>query len=142
MAAVKGVNATKAAAGFTGENIINEAMDHAIERVIFDTYEASALATTSTITLGTLIPVGARITGMTFMWDDMGSTVTFKAGDAGDDDRYIVAGTSVTTANGAANINATDGLGYVITGTSDTQIVVTTAGIWTGTFKMLLRYII
>lgn len=142
MSAVLGVNATLAAAGFTGSNIIDQATNKCYERVMFDTYEASALANASTITMGTLIPTGARIIGLTFQWDDMGSTVTFKAGDDTDDDRYVVSGTSVTTANGAVNINAVNGLGYVVTGTADNQIIVTTAGIWTGTFKMVLRYII
>lgn len=139
MATVKGVNATKAAAGFIGANIIDQGQKGVV-RAMFDTYEASALENASTITMGTLLPVGATIVDVIFQWDDMGSTVTFKAGDAGDDDRYVVSGTSVTTANGRTNMNAIAGNGYKITGTNDTQIVVTTAGIWTGTFNMTVLY--
>lgn len=142
MSAVKGVNATLAANGSTGSNIIDQANIGAGVKIVYDEYEASALANASTITLGTELPVGARILDVRFCWDDMGSTVTFKAGDADDDDRYIVSGTNVTTANGSTGINAITGFGYQIDGDDDTQIVVTTAGIWTGTFKMLLTYAI
>jgi hypothetical protein len=141
MSAVLGVNATKQSAGFIGSNIIDQGY-RGLERCIYDEYEASALANASTITLGEKLPVGAVITDMKFIWDDMGSTVTMKVGDAADDDRYVVASTSVTTANGACTINACDGLGYKITGTNDTQIVVTTAGIWTGTFRMVVKYVL
>ncbi len=139
MSAVLGVNATKQNTGFIGENIIDQGYK-GVERCIYDVYEASALATASTIKMGTLLPVGAVITDLKFIWDDMGSTVTMKVGDAADDDRYVVSGTSLTTANGACTINACDGLGYKITGTNDTQIVVTTAGIWTGTLRMVVKY--
>lgn len=142
MSAVKGVNATLEAAGSFGSNIIDQATVGAGVKLMYDEYEASGLANASTITMGTTLPVGARILDIRFMWDDMGSTVTFKAGDAGDDDRYVVSGTSVSTANGATSINAIAGFGYVITGTDDTQIVLTTAGIWTGTLKMLVTYAI
>jgi len=140
MSAVLGVNATKEAAGFTGSNILDQGQAGAFVKAIVEEYEASALENASTITMGTLLPVGATILDVIFQWDDMGSTVTFKAGDAGDDDRYIVASTDVTTANGKASISNVAGRNYVITGTNDTQIVVTTAGIWTGTFKMTVLY--
>lgn len=141
MSAVLGVNATKQSAGFIGENIIDQGYK-GMERVISDYYEASSLANASTIQLGVALPVGAVISGMQFIWDDMGSTVSFKAGDTADDDRYVVSGTSVTTANGSCQINACDGLGYKITGTNDTQLIVTTAGIWTGTFRVIIRYVL
>jgi hypothetical protein len=141
MASVLGVNATKLAAGFIGTNIIDQGYK-GVERVIYDEYEASALANASTIKMGTLLPVGAVISDIKFIWDDMGSTVTMKVGDVADDDRYVVSGTSLTTANGSCTINACDGLGYKITGTNDTQIVVTTAGIWTGTLRMVVKYVL
>jgi hypothetical protein len=49
---------------------------------------------------------------------------------------------TVTTANGSTDINAIAGFGYVITGTSDTQIIITVAGVWSGTLKMLVEYAI
>ena len=139
MSAVLGVNATKQAAGFIGSNILDQGQKGGVN-VMFDTYEASALANASTITMGTKLPVGATIVDVIFQWDDMGSTVTFKAGDATDDDRYIVASTDVTTANGKASISNIAGRGYKVTGVSDDQIIVTTAGIWGGTFTMTLLY--
>jgi hypothetical protein len=139
MSSVLGVNATKAAAGFIGANILDQGQRAGIN-VMFDTYEASDLANASTITMGTKIPVGATIVDVIFQWDDMGSTVTFKAGDAADDDRYVVASTDVTTANGKASISNIAGRGYKVTGVNDDQIVVTTAGIWGGTFSMTLLY--
>jgi hypothetical protein len=140
MAAVLGVNATKQAAGFIGSNILDQGMTGGFVKAIVDTYEASGLANASTIKMGTLLPVGATILDVIFQWDDMGSTVTFKAGDAADDDRYVVASTDVTTANGKASISNIAGRNYVITGTNDQQIIVTTAGIWTGTFNMTVLY--
>jgi hypothetical protein len=139
MSAVLGVNATKAAAGFIGANILTQGQNGGVN-VMFDTYEASALANASTITMGQKIPVGATIVDVIFQWDDMGSTVTFKAGDAADDDRYVVASTDVTTANGKASISNIAGRGYKVTGVNDDQIIVTTAGIWGGTFTMTLLY--
>jgi hypothetical protein len=141
MSAVLGVNATKQSSGFTGANIIDQGY-RGLERCIYDEYEASALATASTITMGEYLPVGAVVTDIVFMWDDMGSTVTFKAGVSADDDKFVVASTNVTTANGSTRINNVDGLGFKVTGTSDTQVIVTTAGIWTGTFKMVLKYVL
>jgi len=141
MSAVLGVNATKAAAGFIGANILDQGQNGTV-KAIFDTYEASALANASTITMGQKLPVGATIVDVIFQWDDMGSTVTFKAGDATDDDRYIVASTDVTTANGKASISNIAGRGYKITGVADDQIIVTTAGIWGGTFSMTVLYAI
>jgi hypothetical protein len=141
MANFDGVNAAKATLGFIGENIINQGQK-GIERCIFDSYEASALANASTITMGTALPVGAVISDVQFIWDDMGSTVTFKAGVAADDDKFVVAGTSVSTANGSVRINNVDGLGFQVTGTNDTRVIVTVAGIWTGTLKMALKYVL
>lgn len=141
MTAALGVNATLANSGSTGQNIIDQKNIGCIVKASYDYYEASSLANASTITLFTPLPVGARIVNLRFIWDDMGSTVTFKAGDATDDDRYVVSGTSVSTANGSTVICACDGLGYQITGTADTQIIVTTAGIWTGTLRAVVEYI-
>lgn len=141
MSDVLGVNATKQNAGFIGANIIDQGYK-GFERVIYDEYEASALANASTIKMGTKLPVGAVVVDMKFIWDDMGSTVTMKVGDAADDDRYVVSGTSLTTANGSCTINACDGLGYKVTGTNDQQIIVTTAGIWTGTLRMVVKYVL
>jgi hypothetical protein len=87
MAEYLGVNATLAAAGSTGSNIIGQATVNAAVKAIYEEYEASALANASTLNMGTLLPVGARILHVRFMWDDMGSTVTMKVGDAADDDR-------------------------------------------------------
>ena len=140
MANYYGVNATKAAAGFIGENIINQGYNGK-ETVLYDEYEADALANASTITLFEKLPVGAVVTEMQMMNDDMGSTVTVKVGDAGDDDRYIVA-TSVTTANTKTDMNNIAGFGYKITGTDDTQVIATVAGVLTGTLKFIVKYVL
>ena len=141
MAAVKGVNATKADFPI-GSSIIDQGTMNSKVVAVYDQYTAAALETASTITMGGKIPKGARIVDLVLFSDDMGSTVTMKVGDAGDDDRYIAAGSNVTNANDRAALNLTAGFGYQVTGVNDDQIVITTAGIWTGTIKMILEYMI
>jgi len=153
MAAVKGVNRTKADLPI-GSSILGQATSDAKVCMIYDTYEASALENASTIAMGTKLPVGARVINVILYSDDMGSTVTCDVGDADDADRYLD-GINVTNANdvhsllGAdTRLGEIDGFGYVVLGTGavsggdDTQVIITTAGIWTGTLKLMVIYAI
>lgn len=152
MSAVYGVNATKFLTP-TGSNILDQATFNAEVKMMYDSYEASALATASTITMGGKLPVGARIINVILYSDDMGSTVTCDVGDADDADRYLD-GVDVTNANdvhsllgAGTRLGEIDGFGYTVLGTGanggdDTQIVITTAGIWTGTLKLMVIYAI
>lgn len=152
MSAVYGVNATKFLTP-SGSNILDQATFNAEVKMMYDSYEASALASGSTITMGGKLPVGARVINVILFSDDMGSTVTCDVGDADDADRYLD-GVDLTNANDCVSmlyaptrLSEIDGFGYVVLGTGangsdDTQIVITTAGILTGTLKLVVIYAI
>jgi hypothetical protein len=147
MSAVYGVNATKLLTP-SASNIIDQSTLHSEVKMMYDEYEASALATASTITMGGKLPVGARILNVILYNDDMGSTVTCDVGDADDADRYLD-GVNLTNANdcnslliAGTRLGEIDGFGYVIDGDDDDQIVITTAGILTGTLKLIVLYAI
>lgn len=153
MSAVYGVNATKLLTP-SADSIIDQSTLHSEVKMMYDSYEASALATASTIAMCDKLPVGARVIAIALMNDDLGSTVTCDVGDADDADRYLD-GVSLTNAN---DVNSTfyaptrlseiDGFGYRVLGTGaisggdDQQLIITTAGILTGTLKMIVLYAI
>ena len=104
-------------------------------RVFYDTYEAAALPFGDTITIAR-IPANATIHDVILKCDALGSGVTLKVGDSGDDDRYLsvvgtwnVAGQSQSMAVGSstgAATTAVTGLGYRTTASTD--ILITTGG--------------
>lgn len=112
---------------------------HGRKRVWYDTYEAAALASGSTITFARL-PKGATIYNVKLMCDALGAGVTLDVGDSGDADRYIAKGaTTWNTANQVVDSNAIDGVGYTLT--AETDLVITTGGASaTGTIKVMVEY--
>ena len=104
-------------------------------RVFYDKYTAAALASGSDITVAR-IPSNATIHDVIIKAGALGSGVTLKAGDSGDDDRYLsvvgtfnVAGQSQSMSSGSstgAATTAVTGLGYRTTASTD--ILVTTGG--------------
>lgn len=153
MGEVLGVNAAKYATP-TGSNILDQATSRAGVYAIYDEYEAKALADASTIKVGTPLPIGARVINVIVFSDDMGSTVTCDVGDADDADRYLD-GIDMTNTNDCVSmlyaptrLSEIDGFGYRVLGTGkvsggdDTQVIITTAGIWTGTVKVVIVYMI
>ena len=102
-------------------------------RVFYDTYEAAALPFGDTITIAR-IPANATIHDVILKCDALGSGVTLKVGDSGDDDRYLsvvgtwnVAGQSQSMSSGSstgAPTTAVTGLGYRTTAITD--IIITT----------------
>lgn len=144
MAAVLGVNATKLATPI-GANIIDQGINKAQLNVMTDSYEATALAATSTIAVGDKLPVGATIVDIIVQADDLGtSTGTLQVGDVGDDDRYIAAyAAGSATAKSLAINGKIDGFCYQVTGTNDDQIYIKTAtAAITGTIKIAIIYAI
>lgn len=91
-------------------------------------YEASSLASGSTIQLGTPVPAGARIYEIVVLADDLGTTAgTLEVGDAGDTDRFISAyATGSATFKQMTKDGRIDNLYYQYT--ADTQLQITTAG--------------
>ena len=117
-------------------------------RVFHDTYEASSLASGSDITIAR-IPANATIHDVVVKCDALGSGVTLKVGDSGDDDRYItvvgtwnVAGQSQSMLSGSstgAPVPAVTGLGYRTTASTD--VLITTGGASaTGTIVCWVMY--
>tara|TARA_R100001510_G_C7569234_1_gene146288 strand:- start:275 stop:724 length:450 start_codon:yes stop_codon:yes gene_type:complete len=104
-------------------------------RVFHDTFEASSLASGSDITIAR-IPANATIHDVVVKCDALGSGVTLKVGDSGDDDRYItvvgtwnVAGQSQSMLAGSSTgspVPAVTGLGYRTTASTD--VLITTGG--------------
>jgi hypothetical protein len=104
-------------------------------RVFYDKYTAASLASGSDITVAR-IPANATIHDVIIKAGALGSGVTLKAGDSGDDDRYLsvvgtwnVAGQSQSMSSGSstgAATTAVTGLGYRTTASTD--ILVTTGG--------------
>ncbi len=138
MAAVKGVNNTKAADP-TAANIANPGVLGGKKRVMVDKYEASSLASGSTIAVGKTLPVGAIITGIQLAYDALGASSTLAVGDAGSASRYMAAASSASA--GQRGTIDVDGLGYAVTGTNDTDIIITTGGASiTGTISIAIEY--
>ena len=133
MTAVLGVNATKYDAGGQGDNAIDQGFINAEIEVWSDSYEASALATASTIDIAEL-PAGAKFMGAEIFHDDLGTAVTLAMGDSDDPDRYITAA-SVASLGHITAIRV-DGAQYVIgTNAGDSRVQLLTSGTITGTIK-------
>ena len=134
MASVKGVNRTIIDLG-DGTKI--PAQELGGVKFFEDLYEASALASGSDIKIGKTFKAGEKIIDIVLWNDALGGSSTLKVGDAGDDDRFIVAAAS--SAAGRRDLNVIAGQGYEFTG--DTDILITTGGAnITGTIKVLVLY--
>lgn len=139
--AVKGVNKTKIDALASGSNYLAMGEYQAPVKCIQDQYEASGLATASTISMADL-PKDAKIIGVSLSWDALGTSSTIQLGDALDDDRYIAATSSVAAGNSSAI--RVDGIGYKIgtTATDEVPIVkVTTSASINGTIKVVIYFV-
>lgn len=142
MADYYGANATKSLTPTSG-NILDPGVLGGKVRCMIDTYEAAAVGAGSTIQMGQSLPVGARIVGISLFFDALGSA-TISVGDAASAARYIAA-TSVASAGAVdmAEGDKVDGMAYEITGTNDTEILLTTASAAiTGTVKLIVFYVV
>lgn len=126
MAAVYGVNYTKTTN--TPRDMIDAREWHGRLRVQYDSYEAAALASGSTIAVAKL-PAGTHVVGWMLQTDALGSGVTLALGDSGDADRLMAATSfaSATTKSSFANgFPIATGPGFITT--AETTINLTTAG--------------
>jgi hypothetical protein len=91
-------------------------------------YEASALESGSTISIGVPIPKGARLVDLVIFADDLGTTAgTLEVGDSGDTDRFLSAyATGSATFKSLAANGRIDNMYYEFS--SNTQLLITTAG--------------
>jgi len=133
MASVKGVNITNLDA--TPVVLSSSEEVGGKIRVFYDTYEAVSVASGDDITIAR-IPANATIHDVILKCDALGSGVTLKVGDSGDDDRYLsvvgtwnVAGQSQSMSSGSstgAATTAVTGIGHRTTASTDIKI--TTGG--------------
>lgn len=138
MAAVLGVNATLLASTI-GANTVDAGYNKAHLKVMYDSYTAAALAAGSTITVCDKLPVGAVIVNVRLINAALGASSTISVGDASSAARYIPA--TSTAAAAVTNSSAIAGIGYKVTGTTDNQIVLTTAGAAiTGLINVVVEY--
>ncbi|HEU0069775.1 MAG TPA: hypothetical protein VFS04_00645 [Alphaproteobacteria bacterium] len=137
MASVKGVNIANLDA--VPAVLADAAEAHGRLRVWFDSYEASALASGSDITVARL-PAGATVYEAIVHHDALGANVTLQLGDAADDDRLIAA----TAAANAGKVvlsedGAIDGFGHHYDAETDIRLKTGGASA-TGTIKCAVIY--
>ena len=124
MATVSGVNYTKITAEPVEHILPRDA--HGRVRVMYDSYEASSLASGSTIQLWKL-PVDARVIDFKVWHDALGSSSTLALGDAGDVDRLHAAAASSSAGIMIPAVGRIDTMaGY--TYTAETIVSLTTGG--------------
>ncbi len=141
MSSVKGV--VRTLYDSTPRELVAPDRAHGVKQVIYDEYEASGLASGSTITVGVPVPKGARIANVTVMHDDLGTTAgTLEVGITGDTNRFLTA--FATGSAGKQTMTGTYGdidYWYYQT-TADTDIIITTAGATiSGTIKIEVEYV-
>lgn len=145
MATVKGVNRTLKDTPTIANRMAPGLFDGRV-KIMYDSYEAVALASGSIIEMGPKLPKGAKIIDVILDTDNLGNNTTLICGDYEDDNRYITA-----TDHGAAalitRMNAIAGRMYEIDETTpgatstDRQIILTTAaGEATGSIKLITLY--
>ena len=124
----------------TPENIVDAIAVGGNVKMHYDEYEAASLASGQKIAVGGNLPVGARMVGGYIVHDALKTGVTLKCGDAGDDNRYLVAAAAATA--GTLELRAIAGMGYEITGTDDTEVLIEVGGAAaTGTIKIVQFYV-
>lgn len=140
MSAVYGVNRTLGRAS-TPDAKIAPGKNQGKLVAYYETYEASALASGSTITcFGGSLPAGLVVLGVYLMTDALGTGTTVSVGDANTAALYMAAQTCTSAISKGPESMTIDGCGYVIgTNSGDADILLTTAAnSATGTIKLVL----
>ena len=139
MATVSGVNYTKITTTPVDHILPRDA--HGRVRVMYDTYEASALADPSTIQLFKM-PADARVIDFKIWHDALATSTTLALGDADDTDRFMAAASSASAGIMVPLIGKIDGFaGY--TYSAETVVSLTMAGAAaTGTIHAYIMYVV
>tara|TARA_R100000049_G_C1940014_1_gene84067 strand:+ start:1126 stop:1548 length:423 start_codon:yes stop_codon:yes gene_type:complete len=139
MATVSGVNYTKITTTPVDHILPRDA--HGRVRVMYDTYEASALADPSTIQLFKM-PADARVIDFKIWHDALATSTTLALGDADDPDRFMAAASSASAGIMVPLIGKIDGFaGY--TYSAETVVSLTMAGAAaTGTIHAYIMYVV
>lgn len=126
MVAYKGVIATAVAAGGVANQQPQGWIDGRVKCMIDQIVLAGSELSGSTISLGAIpLPDNSTIIAILLSSSVAQTSLTASVGDAGSGTRYATASTGLQTANSLVQV---PGKGYVTTGTSDTQLVLTTGG--------------
>lgn len=141
MTTAYGVSMTKYRSG-GGANVIDRGVVRGNVEYIIETYEASTLASGSTIAVGKPLNTGDIILGGDLYFDDLSSgTTTVSVGDVNTSALYLTL-TDCASAAGHATFDKVDGIGYIVgTTANDEQILLTSAGgtAASGTIKVVVR---
>ena len=139
MATVTGVNYTKITTTPVDHILPRDA--HGRVRVMYDTYEASALADPSTIQLFKM-PADARVIDFKIWHDALASSTTLAFGDADDPERCMAAAASTSAGIMVPLVALIDGFpGY--TYSAETVVSLTMAGgAATGTIHVYIMYVV
>ena len=139
MATVSGVNYTKITTTPVDHILPRDA--HGRVRVMYDTYEASALADPSTIQLFKM-PADARVIDFKIWHDALATSTTLALGDADDPDRFMAAASSASAGIMVPLIGKIDDFaGY--TYSAETVVSLTMAGAAaTGTIHAYIIYVV
>jgi hypothetical protein len=142
MTAVNSVNKTKQAAVLSAgaSNRIGMGNINAPLMVLYDSYDASSLASASTITFAAL-PLGARIVHIECAWEDLGSATTLDLGVVGATTKFF---TNLDTSSAGSQSTGSvipniAGVGYVTTATT-LSVIGTTDKISTGEIRLVVFY--
>lgn len=125
MVAYKGEVNTAVDTGGVINAVLNGLIDARVKVNVENYTILGTEAAASTINIGGNLPKGAVILAIVLMVSAAQTAATFSVGDAGSATRYASAHTGLQTAVVPVIIG---GKNYVITGTSDTEIVLTTGG--------------
>ena len=120
-----GTGVNKAIADAAGATKLTPGLFGGLVQGFVDTYVGTTAESGATLTVevGPELPVGAVIVGVAIQCPATG--ITIDVGDTDDTDRYI----SAAAASQASYIdNVTAGLGYIIDGDDDQQVLLTLSG--------------
>jgi hypothetical protein len=145
MSTYKAVNVTKFDAGGSNDNYIADGYIKAVEKIWYDSYVATSVASNSTLDM-CVLPANKKIMGInvyypaTLSGANTGTCCTLSIGDAGSATRYLNAGEALLAIGTlAANAN----IGYVVTGSTN-RIIMTFGRLATtataSTISWVIRY--
>lgn len=141
MAVVIGVNRTKALDPY-GNNLLDPGLFSGRVRSITDTYESLILISGSVIDMGPTLPVGAIVVGGRLATDALGVLGMLSVGTSAAPTKFLAA-TQCSTAAVTVFPDTIGGMNYVVTGTTDNILKIsTTLGSCSGTITLETMYIV
>lgn len=141
MAVVIGTNRTKLLDPY-GNNILDAGLISGRVRSITDTYEAVILVSGSVIDMGPTLPVGAIVVGGRLATDALGVLCMLSVGTSAAPTKFLAA-TQGSTAAVTVFPDTVGGMNYVVTGTTDNILkITTTLSSASGTITLETMYVV